>query len=526
METGKFRVALVNVPPLGIIEPWYDAPEFPRGSLACLAAYLRKHSDFEILVVDAKFDRLSFNQTIEKIVKFDPNVCGFTAFTNEIKPCAYVAAKIKLALPKTTTLVGGAHLTALPDRTLMEFPSFDAGITGDGEITLLEFCNAVKNSNDFDEIEGVIFRKSGRIIINKPRARILDLDSLPMPAWDLFRPANHYWIQAQRGCPFKCHFCMNHNGRVARKNSVERTIEEMEFLIDSFEPEWIRFGDELFTVDMQRTAELLGAIAERGIGRKVKWDVQTHVKYVSRDLFKRFKAANVTQVDMGVESGDNDILKHMGKATNLDLIANAFKMAHEEGVTTGSLLLIGQPNETKKTIKKTIDLAVKINSNIPMYGIMVPFPGTEIARMAAKEEGGYRNLSTNWDEYRKQIGGAVEFAGIKRNEIELLQFWGYLKVFIWNFRFFDLSKFIWKYRTEGFNVLKKVLMQTNRLTDLFENMPKDYEQMLASDYKASYNDMIYSKEQFDVIQSNEMKRANKLMPKLIKSQQPIKDTVL
>jgi hypothetical protein len=142
--------------------------------------------------------------------------------------------------------------------------------------------------------------------------------------------------------------------------------------------------------------------------------------------------------------------------------------------------------------------------------------------MAAKDEGGYKNLSTNWDEYRKQIGGAVEFANISRNEIEWLQFWGYLKVFIWNFRLFDLIKFMWKYQVEGINVLKKLAKGTNNLTDLFNNRPKDYEQTIYSEYKASYADMIYSKEQFDIVQKEELKRTNAIRPELIKEQNPVK----
>ena len=440
------RIALVNAPPLGVIEPWYDAPDFPRSSLASLAAYMRQYNGYAIKVIDAKFDRLSFDQTIAQILLFKPDIVGFTAFTNEIKPCAYVAAKIKQANPNIYTLVGGAHFTALPDRTLLEFPSFDGGISGDGEESLLEFCKAFKDGKPYKGLLGLVYRENGQVIMNGARPRNLDVESLPMPAWDLFKPAKHYWMQTSWGCPFKCSFCMNHNGRVARNRSVEKTIAEMEYLIENYHPEWIRFGDELFTVDMQRTADLLDAMVERNIGHRVKWEIQTHVKYVNRELLKKFKAANVMQFDMGVESGDSEILKHMGKATNLDGIKSAFKMAHEEGIQTGSLLLVGQPNETVKTMLKTIDLAVQINSSIPMFGIMVPFPGTEVAKMAAKNEGGYSNLSNNWDEYRKQIGGSVEFAGISRTQIEVLQFWGYLKVFIWNLRFIDLFKFILKYK--------------------------------------------------------------------------------
>ena len=517
-----FKVALVNSPVLGTIDPWTDEPEFPRPALACLAAFLRRHSSYEILCIDAKFDRLNFEQAAEKILNFGADVVGFTAFTPEIKPSAYLAAKVKERNPNIVTLIGGAHLTALPDRTLLEFPSFDFGIAGDGEESLLEFCQTVEAKGNFSVVNGLIFRSGKEVIINTPRARMLNLDELPMPAWDMFRRANHYWVQTSKGCPFKCHFCMNHNGRVARTTSVQKTIDEINFLIDNYHPEWIRFGDELFSVDMNRTSELLDEMIVQKMGGKFKWDVQTHVKYTNRELFKKFKLANVSQVDMGVESGDSYILKHIGKGTNLEMIAEAFKIAHEEGVPTGSLIVLGQPDETLETVMKSIDIAVKINPKIPMFGIMVPFPGTEIARMAAKGEGGYINLSTNWDEYRKQIGGAVDFAGISRKRVERIQFIGYLKVFVLNYRIWDLAKFIWEYRIEGVNILKKILRPGKDFLDMFDHMPADYETALKSGHKASYDDMIFSREQFDIIQSDELKRTNKLRPDLIKSQMPVK----
>src|SRR5690606_15620109 len=101
------------------------------------------------------------------------------------------------------------------------------------------------------------YRAGKEVLQTTSRERILDQDSIPFPAWDLLPPSETYFIQSIRGCPFNCLFCMNPGGRVARKRSVENVIEEINWIIRDFKPKRISFGDELFSVDMQRTHRLL-----------------------------------------------------------------------------------------------------------------------------------------------------------------------------------------------------------------------------------------------------------------------------
>jgi anaerobic magnesium-protoporphyrin IX monomethyl ester cyclase len=522
MSSNRIKIVLVNAPPLGILEPWYDLPDFPRGALANLAAYLRVNGFQNILCVDAKLERLSFQETLNKIISYQPSIVGFTAFTNEIKPCAYLAAKLKQEAPQILTIVGGAHSSAIPIPTLREFPGFDVVVSGDGEETLLEIAERKKNDLPIDDVLGISFRFGDQLLKNPERPRILNQDDLPMPAWDLLPKAKHYWLQTSKGCPFKCVFCMNHNGRVVRKIGIEKTIQEIKFVLDNYEPEWIRFGDEIFTADRSRTVEFLNAWIANGFHKRVKWDLQTHVRYVDRELLALFKKANVTQFDMGVESGDNNVLKSMGKATNEAMIVNAFKLAHEEGLKTGSLLLLGQPDETIASMINTIKLAVKINATLPMIGVMMPLPGTEVAKLASKGESGYKAISYDWDEYRKNVGVALEFSNFSRKQIELVQFWGFVLIYILNFRFFDLIGFLFKYRVEGWNNFKKLIFGSMDSKKLFTLMPTDYYYILSNGTPCLPEDMNKSKKDFDIIQQEEMRRTNTVWPELIKEQMPMK----
>lgn len=509
----KFKICLINPPVLTVLEPWYDTPDFGRTGLAYLAGYLRQYEGFDIKIIDAKLERLSFQEVLQRVIEFDPKIVGLTAFTNEIKPAAYQAALIKKSLPEIVTVIGGVHVTAIPKETLQEFNSFDIGVVGEGEVTFYELCSAIKNSNPIDQINGLVFRGPNGIQLSKPRLRILDQDSIPLPAWDLLPRADTYFIQTLRGCPFDCKFCMNPNGKVARKRSVESVMNEIHWIIDTYQAKRISFGDELFSVDMERTRNLLDAMAEANIGDKIKWDVQTHVRFVDLDLFHRFKKAKVDRVEMGIETGDEDIMKKMGKGISLEKIVNAYENARIAGVDIGTFFIIGQPNENKESIRRTIQLATKINPKLPMFGVMTPYPGTEVGRLAAKGEGGYKLLTTDWDEYNKQIGGAMEFANLNRRKIEWIQIKAYTSVFLKNGRVLDFLKLLWEYRIGALSLLKKMIKNQKGL-DAMLNKPTDYDALLASDYKVPKEIMVSAMEDWKNTQKSELSRAKKEAPDL------------
>ncbi len=476
--SNAYKVCLINPPIIGVLEPWYDLPDFGRVGLAYLAGYLRQFPGFDIKIIDAKLERLNFDDVLSRVKAFNPHLVGLTAFTNEIKPAAYQAALIKQHNPNIVAVIGGVHLTALPKDTLEEFDAFDIGVIGEGEITFYELCSALKNSTPIINISGLVYRSEKTICQTPQRQRIADQDSIPFPAWDLLPPAKSYFVQSERGCPFNCLFCMNPNGKVARKRSVENVIAELNWIINDFKPEHISFGDELFSVDMKRTNALLDAMIAEKIGDKVSWDLQTHVHFVDAEMFKKFKLAKVKRVELGIETGDAEALRKMGKGTNLNKIISACNAAKQENVKIGTFFLFGQPNETLQSLKSTINLAVKLNPDLPMFGLMTPYPGTEIAKMAAKGEGGYQLLTTDWDEYNKQIGGAMAFASLSRRQIEWIQIKAYAKVYLYNYRFFDFIKFVWEYRKGAWEVIKKIILKRNSLTEHLNLKPHDYDVIL------------------------------------------------
>jgi radical SAM superfamily enzyme YgiQ (UPF0313 family) len=456
MPNRPFRVLLVSAPPFAVVEPWYDTPRFGRHGLACLAGYLRAHDDFELKLLDAKLERLSFEETARRIVSFKPDVVGFTAFTNEIKPAAHLAGLVRSLLPSATFIIGGVHVTALPEATLHEFPVFDVGCVGEGERTLLDFCRAVRDGVALGEVTGLVIRQQGGPKQTAQREPFDDLDELPLPAWDLLPRAEEYWVMTQRGCPFTCRFCMNPNGRRPRQHSIPRVVAELDDILTKYGPSKLWFADEIFTLDMDRTRTLLDAMIDIRVGARTKWWAESHVKFVDEPLFARMKAAGCEEAALGIETGAEAALKGLGKGTSIAMIEKAFGAAKRAGLKTIGFFILGHPNETEATIRETLELAVRVNPTMPIFGVMVPYPGTEVARLAALGEGGYKLLTDDWNAFNKQVGGALEFAGLSRRQIEVLQLRAYTEVFLRNGRYRDFARFAWNYRAAGLQIVRKI----------------------------------------------------------------------
>lgn len=450
------RVLLLNPPPRMRVDQ-FDTPDFGRVGLAYLAAMLRRDPGCAVAIVDARLERLRHDQVIDRVRAFRPDVVGVTAFTNEVRSAARAARGVKRALPSAVTVLGGPHLSALPEETLEEFPEFDVGVVGEGEHTLDALVHALAARAPLGDIPGLVFRRGGRPRRTAARENEADLDAFPQPAWDLLPPSRRALLVTQRGCPYACTFCQNPGGRRVRQHSAERVIADIEWLLAHHRTEEILVCDEIFTVDAPRTEALLDAMIAAGLGRRVRWWAQTHVNTASRRLFEKMRAAGCYRVGLGIETGDADAMRSMHKGISRARVVAARRMAAEAGLPVEGLFILGHPHETWRSALRTVDFAVELDPEVPVFSTMVPYPGTGVAEMAARGEGGYRLLSRNWDDYINQLGHSLAFEHLSRRQMELLQLYGYLKVFAANGRWSDLARFGWTYRSEGLAVVRKVI---------------------------------------------------------------------
>lgn len=452
-----------------MISPYPDsgltAMREPPHGLAYIASTLRQHG-YCIEVINAKENCLKTKQVVTQALSRNPDLVGLTAVTPDIIWAAKIADGIKQATPDTPIVVGGPHATALPQRTIEEFPGFDVAVIAEGEYSLLELAENAEKDRFFRSLErvcGIGYRNGADVAITPPRQFIENLDDLPFPAWDLFPipQSKSYPIYATRGCPFQCKFCQRVLGNKIRARSVENVVEEIEWILNKFGATGFWFADETFGFNRRWTARLLDLMTEKKLPDKLRWHAQTRIDIMKEDLLTRMKKAGCDGLAFGVESGNPEILAQTGKKIKLDDVERVVALASKIGLKTRSFFILGHPNETIETIQDTIDFAAKINTDFVSFAVMVPYPGTEVWNLAKQKKAGYSHVSENWDDYRKHLTTPLGFTSIPPERLRNLDIQAYLTFYIRNDRWLDLTRLLWEHRLSAraylFKRLKRIV---------------------------------------------------------------------
>ncbi|MEW5944929.1 MAG: radical SAM protein [bacterium] len=454
MDTEKREVCLVNPAPRGRRQ-YYDRLRVPILGIGYIASYIRA-GGHGCAVVDAKMEGLPPEAAARKAAGARPFLVGVTAMTHEIGLAHEIASIVRSVSSGTLTAVGGAHASALPAQTLEEFPSFDFACFNEGEETLLELLAAAGGGGDTAGVCGISRRDGGEVRVNPPREWIGDLDRLPFPAWELFPSTRTYPIIGSRGCPYRCVFCMRALGERVRLRSPENVFEEYRWLVRERGAATIFFRDEVFGLKLAGAHRFLDLVVGEGLHKRARWSCQMRAGQADVELFRKMRRAGCFEVGFGVESGNPEILREIAKGITIEQVEEAVRLAKEASLRTAAFFILGHPNETRRTAADTVDFAARLNPTRISVGIMVPYPGTKVAEMAQKGEGGYRLLSRDWGDYDKYLGGALEVEGLPRAEMERLQTLAFIKLYLRNRRLPALAGLLFSRRREVFYMILRL----------------------------------------------------------------------
>ncbi|CAN2040209.1 anaerobic magnesium-protoporphyrin IX monomethyl ester cyclase [Candidatus Magnetomoraceae bacterium gMMP-15] len=446
------KVLLINPPRYNPVDP-YDHPEYPSISLAYIAATLKE----DVKCIDAKYEKLNFEQLEEKIKAFNKvDIVGVTSMTHNIGDAHVAINVVKKYHPYAKGIVGGCHVTAKPEESLLNYNSFDIAVISEGEETFPELISALKNGTDLNKVDGICFRERDRIILTSPRSFIEDIDTIPLPAWHFFSNINQTLpIITTRGCPFKCNFCMRVLGNKIRYRSPEQVIDEIKYMVNKYGISRIYFQDETFTINKKRLKKILNMLIDENLNNKINWWVQTRVDSVDLEILKLMKKAGCVEIGFGIESGNDEILKKTGKKITKQQAINAVSIAKQVGIKVYTFFIFGHPNETIDQIKDTIRFATQLNAHSAVFGMMVPYPGTKIRELAMKGEGGYVSISDNWNDYGKNVGHPLELKNVSPKKLMRLQLMAYFHFYIFNFRLIDFAKLFYENTKTIFTILMR-----------------------------------------------------------------------
>lgn len=298
-----------------------------------------------------------------------------------------------LSIARRVAALGRPVVMGGPHPQFMAGDIFAAGcvdyiVRGEGELVFTNLLAALQNRDSVAAVNGLII-KDGRHLIETPAAGPVDVETLPFPARHLVdlrryqasmagRPITP--IVTSRGCPSACHFCSSSSffGRGWRCRSAASVLAELDDVYNRYGFRAVCFMDDNFTLAPQRVVEIADGIVERGYD--LKWWNLSRVDTIVRnpDMVSRMAAAGSTTVYLGIESGNEETLNSLGKNSKASDVSLAVDILRENGIESYGSYIIGNLNETAADVEKTIDMAVRLNTNIAQFSILTPYPGTQL----------------------------------------------------------------------------------------------------------------------------------------------------
>ncbi len=417
---------LLMMPPNSIPVNNTSKRAVPPIGLAYIAAVLEKNG-FEVFILDAAtegYDQeiregnyttygLTFDQITEKIKEISPDLVGVScAFSPQMKNVYKVCNAVKKANKNIITVSGGLHPSVFPEEVLKN-EYIDFVIIGEGEYRTLNLIERLNNQKSLKDIDGLAYKKNGKIIIRKQTTVIENLDSLPFPAWHLVNLKKYFKINmpinpfprgkrvmqilTSRGCPIRCVFCASCNfwGAKYRTRSAENVIEEMKQLKEKLNIDEIQFADDQIILDKNRTIKILQGLKELKFPY-CSTPSGLYVNALDEEILDWLKECNCYQITVAIESADPHVQKIIRKFVDTKKAIRLVKYAHKLGISVHAFYVLGNPGETKEQMETTFKFSRELDADSISYYVAQPIPGSDLYDMCLKagclREGVYDDL--------------------------------------------------------------------------------------------------------------------------------------
>ncbi|MEN9625908.1 MAG: hypothetical protein RL557_236 [archaeon] len=342
---------------------WETAGDRAPLGIGFLSNYCKKVLHIDTTIFDLNHDN---EETLFDAMKeHNPSYICFGITSPSYLECLRLVRKIKETGYTGKIIAGGNHITDNPYEELTR-AHYDYMIVGDGELALR------------DIFEG---KARGQIIFGEK----VDVNQIPWPDYEGLH-FERYWMTLEgkkcamiigsRGCIYSCAFCGEAKTKKLRTRNAADVVSEMKFLMDNYKIEAFYFGDEIFTYERQRVFDICRLIRETL--KPITFRMQTRVNLIDDEILDALKSSGCNVITLGLESGNDQILKNIQKGATVDQARKAVKMIHDKGMKVKGFFIIGLPGETIETAWDTINFAKEINIDFADFYPYTPFPSTPI----------------------------------------------------------------------------------------------------------------------------------------------------
>jgi len=327
------------------------------------------------------------------IAQEQPIIVGITIHTPAYAARVRLAQSIRERLPQTLLVAGGHHASAEPRHLLLK-SDFDVCVTGEGEKSLVEIAGRLARGQTpgrvgwLRDIGGVLYKQRSQVVRSQPRPPVSDLDSLPFPAHHLLG-LQHYaphpnlgikstGILTYRGCPMRCAYCYNPQGRRVRRRSPLKVVDEMARVVRDFEVHGFNVYDNLFGLDRKHALAVCEEIRRRRLD--VVWECWTAGDLVDGELAQKMKAAGCVRVGFGAESGDDEVLAKARRGFTAAQHHAGLQALRAAGLKVEAFFMLGLPGESEQSVPRTLQFAERCGADGVCLGLHRPYPGTAVWR--------------------------------------------------------------------------------------------------------------------------------------------------
>ncbi len=359
----------------------------PPLGLASIAAYLEQH-DLHADIVDC-FAHPNSDTVIDEYVRHrQPAWVGATCTTTGFLDAVRIFRRIRKLNPQVRCVAGGPHVSALREKALEDYPELDMVVAGEGETPLRALMQGDRQP---EQIPGLVYRQEGQVRFSGHQKDLLDLDTLPLPAYHKLRgfprqyqlPIFNYPTTpsasciSSRGCPYQCSYCDRSVFRRSfRYNSADYLYRHVKSLHQDFGIRHISFYDDQFTFNRQRVASFCTRMIEEPLG--VTFNCVVRAEHVDPELLALMKRAGCWMISLGIESADPDLLAQHRQDPDLDHMARTVRDIHSAGMRVKGLFMIGLPGESAQSFQRTMDYVFSLPIDDVNMAKFTPFPGSPL----------------------------------------------------------------------------------------------------------------------------------------------------
>jgi len=364
---------------------------------------------YEVTIEDCQCLDVDHQTLMDRMRKRSPDIVGISATTPTFGSSLLTARMMKQNLPQVPVIIGGAHVSALPEET-MAYDCFDVGVIGEGEYTTLELIKHVEKNglDDLEQVAGIVFKRNGESHRTERRPFIRSLDELPFPARHLLPPLSMYHpaptsyrklpnahLLTSRGCAgAECVFCDRAVfGSQIRFRSVENVFAEIEELINIYGARDLKFFDDTFTIDKKRVLRICEEFKKRRVD--IPWCCLARPNTVNREMLKAMKEAGCWEILFGLESMDQNVLTKLMKFTTVQQNVEAVRLCQEVGISVRANFIVGLPFDTLETMETDLREAIRLNVDFAHFNKFTPYPGSELYQTLTNQ--GYKFDFPTWE---------------------------------------------------------------------------------------------------------------------------------